>query len=129
MTVRQVVRRQFRKKKMLQKLYQTLNEWKTHPYLSVLKLPLLVGLQQKVSELVLSITLSFNNYFIKYFKLVYRKNVIMETVTTAIMFLLFTCMLFWVWTILRRWSVCSSTTHEVVCCCLKFEKHWSTETY
>jgi hypothetical protein len=40
----------------LQKLYQTLNEWKTHRYMSVLKLPLLVDLQQKVGELVLSIT-------------------------------------------------------------------------
>jgi hypothetical protein len=39
------VRRQFRKKKALQKLYQTLNERKRHPYMSVLKLPLLVNLQ------------------------------------------------------------------------------------
>jgi hypothetical protein len=28
--------------KALQKLYQTLNEWKIHPYMSVIKLPLLV---------------------------------------------------------------------------------------
>jgi hypothetical protein len=32
-----------------------LNEWKIHPYMSVLKLPLLVYLQQKVGELLLSI--------------------------------------------------------------------------
>jgi hypothetical protein len=42
--------------KSLQKLYQTLNERKIHPYRSVLKLLLLVDLQQKVGELVLSIT-------------------------------------------------------------------------
>jgi len=42
--------------KALQKLYQTLNELKNTPYMSVLKLPLLVDLQQKVGELVISIT-------------------------------------------------------------------------
>jgi hypothetical protein len=39
----------------LQKLYQTLNKWKIEPYKSVLKLPLLADLQQKVGELVISI--------------------------------------------------------------------------
>jgi hypothetical protein len=43
-------------KRALQKMYQTLNERKLHQYISVLNLPLLVGLQQKVGELVLSIT-------------------------------------------------------------------------
>jgi hypothetical protein len=43
-------------KKALQKMYQTLNEWKIHPNVSVLKLSLLDDLQQKVGELVLSIT-------------------------------------------------------------------------
>jgi hypothetical protein len=42
--------------KALQRMYQTLNEWKLCRYMSVLKLPLLVDLQQKVGELVLSIT-------------------------------------------------------------------------
>jgi hypothetical protein len=42
--------------KALRKLYQTLNEWKIHQYISVPKLSLLVDLQQKVGELVLSIT-------------------------------------------------------------------------
>jgi hypothetical protein len=32
--------------KALQKLYQTLNEWKIHPYMTVLKLPLLVDFQE-----------------------------------------------------------------------------------
>jgi hypothetical protein len=40
----------------LQKLHQTLNEFKIHSYMFVLKLPLLVELHQKVGELVLSIT-------------------------------------------------------------------------
>jgi hypothetical protein len=39
----------------LRKLYQTLKEWKIHPYLSVLKLPLSVYLNKKVHELVISI--------------------------------------------------------------------------
>jgi hypothetical protein len=41
--------------KALQKLYQTLSKTKIHTYMSVLKLPLLVDLQQKVGKLVLSI--------------------------------------------------------------------------
>jgi hypothetical protein len=41
--------------KALQTLCQLLNEWKIHLYVSVLKLPLLVDLQQKVGELVPSI--------------------------------------------------------------------------
>jgi hypothetical protein len=42
----------------------------------VLKRPLSVDLQQKVDEFVISITscLSFNHYFIKYFKLLYTKK-------------------------------------------------------
>jgi hypothetical protein len=43
-------------RKSTAKLYQILKECKTHPYMSVLKLPLLVDFQQKVSELVLSTT-------------------------------------------------------------------------
>jgi hypothetical protein len=42
--------------KALQKLYHTLDEWKRHSYMYVLKLPSLVDLQQKVGKLVLSIT-------------------------------------------------------------------------
>jgi hypothetical protein len=42
--------------KALQKLYETFNELKIHPQRSVLKVPLLVDLQQKVGELVISIT-------------------------------------------------------------------------
>jgi hypothetical protein len=57
--VRQVVRdgaQAVSKDEALQKWNQTLNEWKIRPYMSVLKLPLLGNLQQKVSELVLSMT-------------------------------------------------------------------------
>jgi hypothetical protein len=43
------------KEKVLQKLYQTLNEWKIHSYKSVLKLPLLIDLQQKVDEIIISV--------------------------------------------------------------------------
>jgi hypothetical protein len=39
--------------KALQKLYQTLKEWKIHPYITV---PLWIDRQQKVGALVLSIT-------------------------------------------------------------------------
>jgi hypothetical protein len=44
------------KEKTLQKLYHTLNECEIYTYMYVLKLLLLVDLQQKVGELVLSIT-------------------------------------------------------------------------
>jgi hypothetical protein len=40
----------------MHKLYQTLNELKIHPYLSVLNVPLVVDFQRKVGELVLPIT-------------------------------------------------------------------------
>jgi hypothetical protein len=40
----------------LRKLYETPNELKIHPYTSVLKVPLLVDLQQEVGELALPIT-------------------------------------------------------------------------
>jgi hypothetical protein len=36
-----------------QKLYQTLNELKIHPYMSVLNLPSLVDLELKIDELFL----------------------------------------------------------------------------
>jgi hypothetical protein len=42
--------------KALQKLYQAVKQRKIHPHKSVLKLPLLVDLRQKVGEVVLSIT-------------------------------------------------------------------------
>jgi hypothetical protein len=56
--------------------------------MSVLKLHFLVDLQQKVGELVLSITSSptYNHYFRKCFKLVYRKHVVITTLTTGISF-------------------------------------------
>jgi hypothetical protein len=40
--------------------------------------------------------LSFMHNFRKYFKLVYRTNVVMVTLATGVMFLLFTSMHFWV---------------------------------
>jgi hypothetical protein len=45
--------------------------------------------------------LSFNGYFRKYFKFTYRKNVVMVTLTTGVMFLLFTCMHFWLRAVLE----------------------------
>jgi hypothetical protein len=57
--------------KALQKLYQKLKELKIHPYMSVLKLPLLVDLQQKVDKLVLYKTsCPLAIFLIKCFKLV-----------------------------------------------------------
>jgi hypothetical protein len=55
----------------------------------------------------------------------YRKNVDMVNLTTGIMFLLFTCMHFWVREILRRWFASAPTAYEVVRDCSKFEKHWA----
>jgi hypothetical protein len=66
-------------------------------YMSVLKLPLSVDLQHKVCELLF-------NHFRKYFTLMYRNNVVAVTLTTGIMFLLFTCTHLRVWGILRRRS-------------------------
>jgi hypothetical protein len=48
--------RRLRKRKHFKNCIKTLKEWKILPYLSVLKLSLLVDLRQKVGELVLSIT-------------------------------------------------------------------------
>jgi hypothetical protein len=67
--------------------------------------------------------LSYSHYFRKYFKLVSRKNVVMVTLTTIIMLLLFTCMHFRVWGILWRWFVCACISYEVVCDCWNLEKH------
>jgi hypothetical protein len=53
----------------------------------------------------------------------------MVTLTVGIMFLLFTCMQFWAWGILRRWSACAPTACEVIRDCGKFEKGWSMEIY
>jgi hypothetical protein len=58
-SVRQAVRGSLQtvsEEKVLQKLHQTPNEWKTHTCMSVLKLPLLIEVQQKVGELVRSLT-------------------------------------------------------------------------
>jgi hypothetical protein len=46
----------------------------------------------------------------------------MVTLATG-MFLLLTCMHFWVWGLSRRWSACVTTTYELVRDCRKFEKH------
>jgi hypothetical protein len=65
--------------------------------MSVLKLPLLVDLQQKEGELVLSITSCPSVIILENaLKLMY-KNVVILTFTTGIMFLLFTCVHFWWW--------------------------------
>jgi hypothetical protein len=38
----------------------------------------------------------------------------MVTLTTGIMFLLFTCLRFWVWGILLMWSECAPTAYKAV---------------
>jgi hypothetical protein len=91
----------------------TLNEWKIHPYMSVLKLPLLVDLQQKVGELLLFAAFC-PSLFYKTFKFVYRKNVVMATVTTGIMFLLFGCMHFSFYGILVRLSANARSLRNTV---------------
>jgi hypothetical protein len=40
-----------------------------------------------------------------------------------IMFFLFTCLHFWVWGILWKWSACALTIYDVVHDCQKFKKH------
>jgi hypothetical protein len=47
----------------------------------------------------------------------------MVTLTTGVVFLLFTCMHIWAWRILLRWSACALTAYEVVRDCRKLEKH------
>jgi hypothetical protein len=109
-----VVRGRFRKKNNCKNCVR--HKWKIYPYMSVLKLHLLVDLQQKVGELVISIT-SHPTIII---------SVVMVTLITSIMFLLFTCMQLWGWRILQSWSTCAPTAYEVVCDWQKFEKHWGT---
>jgi RsiW-degrading membrane proteinase PrsW (M82 family) len=82
--------------------------------MSVLKLPLFADLQQKVGELVLSITSCLQSLFYKMLeRCVQKKNVVMVTLITGIMFLLFTCMHF-AWGILRRWSTCAPSACKAV---------------
>jgi hypothetical protein len=74
--------------------------------MSVLKLPLLVDRRHKVGELVLCITSCPSIIILgnTCFKSVYRKSVVMVTLTTGIIFLLFTYMHFCVWEIFRKTS-------------------------
>jgi hypothetical protein len=65
--------------------------------MSALKLPLIADLKQEIGELVFFPVTSSLSYFIKYFKVVYIKTVVKLTLTTGVMFLLFTCTHFWVW--------------------------------
>jgi hypothetical protein len=58
--------------------------------MSVLKLPLLVDVQQKVGQLAFYKFFSFNHCSRKYFKLVRRRNVVMVSLTTDTMLVLFT---------------------------------------
>jgi hypothetical protein len=70
-----------------------IRHWTNEKYAhtSVPNLPLLTDLEQKVGELVLSITPSPSIIiFIEYFKLEYRKNVVIVTLATGIIFSLFT---------------------------------------
>jgi hypothetical protein len=84
--------------------------------------------------------LSFNRCFRKYFKLVYRTDVVMITSVTDIVFLLFTCKHFWVWIILRgvprvgrqpmkwsviAWSLRNTAIKEIHFWMLTARVHWS----
>jgi hypothetical protein len=93
--------------------------------MSVLNLPLLIDLQ-KIGELVLPVTFCPSIIILENaLNQCIEKNVVVVTLTTGIMFLLFTCMHIWVWVILRRWSACAPIAYEVVRDCQKFEKHCS----
>jgi hypothetical protein len=98
--------------------------------MSVLKLPLLVDVQQKVGELAFHKFFSFNHCSRKYFKLVRRRNVVVVSLTTDTMFVLFTYVYFvWAWEILRRWSACVLTPYGEVRDCRKFDKHVISSKY
>jgi hypothetical protein len=88
----------------------------------VQKLPFLVDFQQKGEFVISKTSCPLIIILENIFKLVY-KNVVMVILTAGIMFLLFTCMHFWVLGILRRWSACAPTAYEVVRDCRKFDKH------
>jgi hypothetical protein len=47
----------------------------------------------------------------------------MITLTIDTVFLLLTCVHFWVWGVLRRLSACAPTAYEVARDCRNFEKH------
>jgi hypothetical protein len=112
----------------LKKLYQTLNEWKIYPYMSVPKLSVRWPWTEKIGELVLSINSCPSIIILENtFNLLYKKNVVVITSTTGIMFLLVTCMHFCVREVLRRWSACTPAACEVVRDCRKFDKHWSRQ--
>jgi hypothetical protein len=103
----------------LQKLCQTLNEWKLHPHMSVLKLPLLVDLQQKVGELVLSKLLVLQLLFLKMLQICAHKkysyrygNCYHVYIVPSIHFHALR-----VWGILRRCFACAPTAYEVVSGC------------
>jgi hypothetical protein len=79
----------------LQKLYQTLNELKNTP-IYVCTNTAFVGWPTECRRISsFHNSLLFNHHFKKYFKVVYGKMV-MANLTTGIMFLLFTCVHFWV---------------------------------
>lgn len=46
---------------------------------------------------------------------------VVVTLVTSIMFLLFTCIHLWVWGILQRWSARDPTTYDVIRNCREFE--------
>jgi hypothetical protein len=72
--------------KALEKMYQAVNEWKTHRHVCVLKLILLVDFQQKVGEFLVSAscpTIIILEYSLN---VCIEKNVVAVTLTTGIMF-------------------------------------------
>jgi uncharacterized membrane protein YphA (DoxX/SURF4 family) len=97
---------------------------KIHQYMALIKLFLLVDLQQKVGELVLSITSCFTIIILRS-TLNYSTEKIDYGNFDHHMIILFTCMHFLVWGILRKWSARAQTAYEVVRECRYFEKHCS----
>jgi hypothetical protein len=108
--VRQVVRRRFRKKKRtVQKFISGTARIKNTPIHVCVKTAFTgwPSTESRKSSYFHNF-LCFSHYCGKYKKLVYR-NVVMVTLTTGLMFLLFTCIHPWVWGILRRWSAFAPT--------------------
>jgi hypothetical protein len=66
--------------------------------------------------------LCFSHYLGKCFKFVYRKVMVMATLTAGLMFLIFNSMQFLTWGTLQGWSAFTPTAIEVIRNCRKFEK-------
>jgi hypothetical protein len=114
------VRRRFRKKKGITKIVSDTEGVKNTPTHVRAKTDTLCW-PSTVNSRISSVRnfLPFNHYFRKYIKLVYRKNVVMVTLITGIIFSLFMWMHFWVGNFTKVLRVCADQ-YEVVRDCQKF---------